>query len=507
MRLPSLLGHAAQLLRLVWNSPRPSDQLASEYFRAKKYIGAHDRRFISQTVFAALRGHSAFAYCAREAWNDLTAHHDIHTQLQQEAAHRKAKQAKSDDHDIPLEEFGIVAACCLIGNAVGVGNVSEWLEEMLGADATNVDERIIVIGENLAKHLSISREAGVMFANSICEYWSMLEDEINAILEEEIANGEPRFESLEFIATRFALPAWTMQAFERDWFTSIELAASLLYAAPLSLRVNPFAAERDHLIVLLKEQGIPAQAGRLSPDCILIDKRVNLTQTPLYRDGLIEIQDEASQLAAYAVSPEPGWRVLDACAGAGGKSLHLATLQRNKGEIIASDIEYERLKELPFRAKRAGLNAIHTVVITPSADSLPSELDHLQAACDAVLVDAPCSGMGTVRRSPMLKWRLNAEGLQKLAAKQLAILTAFAEAVKSGGLLVYATCSLMPQENERVVEQFLAAHPEFHPEPLAPVLAARGVSIPTLDSTSFSVTLLPSVHGSDGFFLARMRRV
>jgi 16S rRNA (cytosine967-C5)-methyltransferase len=534
MRLSSLLGHAAQLLRIVWNSPRPSDQLASEYFRAKKYIGAHDRRFISQTVFASLRGYSAFAYCAAEAWKDLEAqgvvvtnfahsHAKTHAQTQSQtpsqAASQTTPQAASHLEQAlsVFDELRVVVACCLMGNAVGVGNISESLEELLGADATNIDERIVAVGANFAKQIGLRSDVGIAYANAVSEYWSMLEDEVSGILETELSETELTPESLEFLAARFAMPSWMMSAFNRDWFSAIELAASMLYAAPLSLRVNPLAIERSTLLTMLHEQGITGIAGKLSPDCILIEKRVNLTQTPLYREGLIEIQDEASQLAAYALAPKQGWRVLDACAGAGGKSLHIATLQRGKGEVIASDIEYERLKELPLRAKRAGLASITTQTIEPSAsenkndsageNKLPTKLAHLQASCDAVLVDAPCSGSGTVRRSPMLKWRLTEGVVEKHATRQLAILSTFAAAVKPSGVLIYATCSVLPRENEDVIEQFLAAHPDFAPEPLAPVFAEHGIVIPMLSQTAHCVTLLPSVHGSDGFFLARMRRV
>lgn len=504
MRLPSLLGHTAQLLRLLWNSPRPSDQLASEYFRAKKYVGAQDRRFISQTVFATLRGHSAFMFCAEQALQDLAAIHFLNP---------------APLNNTPLQELASVAACCLVGNAVGVGNVSETLEELLGSDSTDMDERVLAIGASFATQAGIEREYGVLFARAVCEHWDLLEEESNLVLERMADGATDGTDStgLDVLAIRFAMPAWILATWHeehQDWFSAIELAASMLAPAPLSLRVNTLAATRETVLGILKEQNIRAHAGRLSPDCIIVDKRVNLTQTPIYRDGLIEIQDEASQLAAFALAPEQGWRILDACAGAGGKSLHIATLQRNNGEIIAADIEYQRLKELPFRARRAGIRGITTLMIdaeknakTPTnPNKLPKKLAHLEAACDAVLVDAPCSGMGIVRRAPMTKWRFTSETLVKHAQKQGAILTTFASAVKRGGVLIYATCSVMPHENQHVVAAFLAEHPEFALEALAPAFAERHATIPSLAPEAGFLTLLPSVHGSDGFFLARLRR-
>jgi len=504
MRLPSLLGHTAQLVRLIWQSPRPADVLASDYFRAKKYIGAHDRRFISQVAFSTLRGYSAFAYCANEALHDI-AHAVKHAEIERERERKQhhTTDPKDKEKDLPLEELAIVATCCIMGNAAGVGNISEALEELLGADSTDIEERVLVIGTNFAKHAGLAAETGVLFARSVTEYWTMLEDEVNTLLEHE----SPDEAAEQLLAVRFCVPQWMFRALDRDWFTTIEIAASLLAPAPLCLRVNTLATTREALLAAFREQALPAHAGKLSPDCIVIDKRVNLTQTPLYRDGLIEIQDEASQLTAFALSPETSWRVLDACAGAGGKSLHIATLQRGKGEILASDTEYERLKELPFRAKRAGISSIKTLMIdAASENALPSKLHHLQGSFDAVLVDAPCSGLGTVRRSPMLKWRATPDSIVKHAQKQLLLLSAFSHAVKPDGVLLYATCSLMPQENEHVVAQFLAEHPEFYAEPLAPVLSAQGIALPGLSADAPMVTMLPSTHGTDGFFLARLRR-
>jgi 16S rRNA (cytosine967-C5)-methyltransferase len=200
--------------------------------------------------------------------------------------------------------------------------------------------------------------------------------------------------------------------------------------------------------------------------------------------------------------------VLDACAGAGGKSLHIGVLQKNRGEIIASDIEYQRLKELPIRAKRSGITTIRTVQLsgkaTPSA--LPEQLERVKASCDAVIIDAPCSGMGTVRRMPMTKWRLTPELLRKHGQKQLEILQSFSHAVKDDGILLYSTCSLMPQENQHVVRAFLDQHPEFTPEALAPAFAENGVRIPALSNDAAMLTLTPAQHGTDGFFMARLRR-
>lgn len=506
MRLPSLLGHSAQLLRLIQHSPRPADLLASEYFRSKKYIGAKERRFIAQAVFSALRGQSVFAYCAHEALKHIAHDTDVvkaHLQEHGKIGHRTSAEMLFD-------ELGVITACCLVGNQVGVGNMFGTMEQSLGIPYQDLEGRIIALGEAFGERAAISHDAGVQFATALYEYWAMLHQEIEAIFDaDEFPEG-----AQELVAKRYAVPHWIMQAWQEgtvaqhDWFQAVELAASLLGAAPLSLRVNMLGADRHTVLEMLRKDGVIVREGRLSPHCLTTEQRVNLTTTNLYREGTIEIQDEASQLAGFALAPREGWRVLDACAGAGGKSLHIGVLQKNRGEIIASDIEYQRLKELPVRARRSGLTTISTVQLHGKANAatLPEQLQRYAGTCDAVLVDAPCSGMGTVRRMPMAKWRLSPDLLRKHGQKQLEILQSFAHAVKESGVLLYSTCSLMPQENQHVVRAFLDQHPEFSPEALAPAFAENNVHIPALPNTAPMLTLTPAQHGTDGFFVARLRR-
>lgn len=505
MHLPSLLGHAAQLLRLIDHSQRPADVLASEYFRAKKYIGAKERRFLSSVVFASLRGRSAFDFCAREALRTIA----LEVETAQEAFHREHKGKKASA-ELLFHELGIITACALVGNQVGVGNILESVEQTLGIAYQDLEGRIIALGEAFALRAGIATDAGVQFVMALHEIWSALAEEIEQIF----ASDELAESARELLATRYAAPRWMLEAWQEgtteagDWFGAVELAASLLGAAPIPLRVNTLAADRETVLALLREDGIHARPGRLSPDAILIDRRVNLTGTNLYREGTVEIQDEASQLAGFALAPKAGWRILDACAGAGGKALHIGSLLKNRGEIIASDTEYQRLKELPLRAKRGGLSLISTVQLTDkkATTTLPAQLAHLQASCDAVVVDAPCSGIGTVRRMPMAKWRLTPDMLRKHQRKQFDILSLYANAVKPDGVLLYLTCSLMPQENSHVVRDFLAANPDFTPEALAPIFAQNSIKIPGLAPDAALLTLTPAQHGTDGFFVARLRK-
>lgn len=508
MHLPSLLGHAAQIVRLIERSQRPSDALASEYFREKKYIGAKERRFVSALVFASLRGRSAFEFCSLAAF-DL--HSEEFLQFYTDDGGSGALHKKTGT-EIAVHELGVVTACVLVGNYVGTGNIFEPLSELIGVDFDDEEGRIIAVGEAFASKMGVSEESGISFAVAVVEAWSQLAEET----ERAFSTADYSETALEHISTRFAMPYWILEAWQEgtvaagDWFSAAEIAASLLGPAPVSLRVNSLAGARDAVAEALREEGIRARAGLVSPDALLIDRRVNIVATRLYREGIIEIQDEASQLAAFALAPKPGWRTLDACAGAGGKTLHIGAIQRNKGDIIAADIEYQRLKELRPRAKRSGISIVQTAVLREkhlSPEALPQELQRLESACDGVLIDAPCSGTGVSRRMPMAKWRLTPELLDKHARKQRAILQSFSRATAPGGTLVYATCSLMPQENIAVVRDFLAANPNFQADALLPALEKYGAHIPGLARDAAFATLTPAAHGTDGFFLARLKRI
>ncbi len=323
--------------------------------------------------------------------------------------------------------------------------------------------------------------------------------------------------SIERVPEHYGVQAWMMASWEASPTLRMQrsdshaLAQTLLAPAPLCLRVNTLKADRRAVAEQLKSEGIDVEDGLLSPSALIIRKRVNLLQHPLYVHGMIEIQDEASQLLGYAVHPAPTDVILDACAGAGGKSLHLGALQGNRGRIISADIEFGRLKEIAGRAERAGITSIKTIhtksAVKHEDYTLPRELQSLVESVSAVVVDAPCSGMGTIRRQPMVKWTLTPDILRKHQAKQQRVLAQYAQAVQRGGVLVYATCSLMPEENEHVAEFFTRTYQDFQPEPLAPIFSAQGITVPYLDSDAYFMNFSPSRHHTDGFFVARWRRL
>jgi 16S rRNA (cytosine967-C5)-methyltransferase len=260
--------------------------------------------------------------------------------------------------------------------------------------------------------------------------------------------------------------------------------------ATLDLRVNPLKAAREDILAELKKLGFKAQACKLSPWGIRVFERPSLNALPMLKNGQVEIQDEGSQMVALVVAAKPGERVVDFCAGAGGKTLAIAATMQNKGRVIACDVMEGRLKRSTERFRRAGVHNVETRVLSSERD--PWVKKH-KGGFDRVLADAPCSGTGTWRRNPDARWRELGPGLEKLLKTQAEILDSAARLVKAGGRLIYATCSLLPAENEDQIEKFLAAHPDFTRE-------ACG-----LNGAPY-LSLSPARHGTDGFFAAVMVR-
>jgi 16S rRNA (cytosine967-C5)-methyltransferase len=281
------------------------------------------------------------------------------------------------------------------------------------------------------------------------------------------------------------------------------LAHALAQPAPLDLRVNLAAIGRDEAAEALAADGIAAQPTPYSPAGLRVAGKPALARNRLFTAGAIEVQDEGSQLLCYLLGPRRGEMVVDFCAGAGGKSLALGALMRSTGRIYAFDVSERRLAKLAPRLARSGLSNVHPQRIESERDP---RIKRLGGKIDRVLVDAPCTGLGTVRRNPDLKWRQGEQALAELAAKQAAILAAAAALVKRGGRLLYATCSILAEENERVVQGFLAAHPDFTLVPPAVALANARIELPDHGPADRFLRLRPDVHGTDAFFGALMER-
>lgn len=313
--------------------------------------------------------------------------------------------------------------------------------------------------------------------------------------------GLAKHDGLDREALRLSYPTWLVECLAASHGESgaLALAAAMNTRAPMCVRTNTVKVSREELIARLADEGVTARPTELSPVGLVFETRVNAFGLAAFRDGLFEVMDEGSQLVAEATAPPPHGRVVDACAGAGGKTLALAASLDNQGRILALDSNGKKLEELRRRARRAGLSNLAAREVKGAA--LPAEAK--LGAWDRVLVDAPCSGLGTLRRNPEARWRLTPKLVDGYPADQLALLVTYAPLVAEGGRLIYATCSVLRDENDAVVEGFLAERPDFSLMALKEIWGKSRAG--QLGDGTF-LRLLPHVHDTDGFFAAVLRR-
>jgi len=309
----------------------------------------------------------------------------------------------------------------------------------------------------------------------------------------------PDHSSAEQVAAFGSHPRWLVEMWRRQFGDdeTIRLMAANNNEAPMVLRVNRSRIGRDQLIERLRSHGIDAEPGAWSPQAIRLNQASGVAGLAEFREGLCQVQGEASQLAGFLLDVQPGMRLLDVCAAPGGKATHLAELLGDRGEVIATDISARGLEKLRENATRLGLESIRAY----QSDAAKG-LSEPPASFDRVLVDAPCSGLGTLRSHPEIKWRRRGKDIQRLSRLQRSILDRTAALLKPGGIMVYATCTLSPDENERVVEFFLSINENFR-------LDEAGSYLP--DSARHMVAgqyfqALPHEHDTDGFFAAVLRR-
>jgi 16S rRNA (cytosine967-C5)-methyltransferase len=308
---------------------------------------------------------------------------------------------------------------------------------------------------------------------------------------------------------RHNLPEWLVQPLKDQLGNGFwPLVENLNLGAGLDLRVNAIKAKRADVQKELQQAGIKAVPTPFSPWGLRIAGKPALNKNEAFLRGDFEVQDEGSQLLAMLVDAKRGEMVVDFCAGAGGKTLALGASMRSTGRLYAFDISAHRLDALKPRIARSGLSNVHPAAIAHERDD---RVKRLTGKLDRVLVDAPCTGLGTLRRNPDLKWRQTMTGVEEMAVKQAAILQSASRMVKSGGRLVYATCSVLPQENEAIAEAFAAANPDFVPLPAGEILAAQKVEgAPSLcaggEDGQLYLRLWPHRHATDGFFAAAWQK-
>jgi len=424
-RLRATLLELWQRTRMDWGFV--TDRLATT-FRKESWIGGHDRRFLSETLYGMVR-------------------HLRRIDLALERA-RKTKK--------PPRDIERLIALLVLEGLIEPARAAKAEPDLDWRAALGVDEAIA---------------------------------------------GERKLTTR--IALASSLPDWLATKLVADWGDEAEaLARSLNERAPMTVRANLLVTDRDKLAAELKASKLETHAGTYSDTALIVDSRTNLFALDAFKRGAMEAQDEGSQLLAELAHPPSGkGLVIDYCAGAGGKTLAIAARLGNRGRVIASDVDGKKLEELRRRARRATVSNAQAVQIDPTRnDAWPRELEAAKGKADVVFVDAPCSGIGALRRNPEARWRMREADIAGFVAKQQAIMRAAVELAAPGGRVIYATCSLLKDENDGVATQIAGVEPV----PLSEVIGAERAQALGRDG-AFCVA--PHRHGTDGFYARVMKRI
>ncbi len=439
----SIAGHVIELLVLADRGPGPVDRLVSGFLRERQYLGSRDRRTISDVLFGVIRHRRLLETILEEFLRLHPAYSTI------DAPARRY---------LPLL---VIHSSIFPGLFAEVPPPPEELRPLWTPYFPDLDPAAFVSWIAGAKDLGFLMEAPEVM-----------------------------------LAVKHSFQDWMVADWLSRWPSEAEdLLTALNRPGVVSLRVNRLKTDRDACRERLVAEGIAATDASFPDSALSVSKRFNQNASAAFKEGWYEIQDMGSQVISLACAPQSGHLVVDGCAGAGGKSLHLADLMKNKGKIIAVDTDPARLKELTVRARRGGAGIILAVA---KKDFDPKRYD---ARADVVLVDAPCSGSGTIRRNPALKWSIREDEVARFASRQLDLLNIYAPLVKRGGRLVYSTCSLFSAENEAVVGRFLSCHAGFRPLDVSGTIP-WGIEKGAHDS----LTLLPHRHPTDGFFISVLER-
>jgi len=373
------------------------------------------------------------------------------------------------------------------------------LDWLIGGD----DSRARVIADLLLSDGTLQEEFNILFNDEGYSPTELTKDEFKLLTR---LKGKS-FNDISYPQQIEAeLPEWVAEKLSSIWGVNfLNEAIALNQPAPLDLRVNTLKGDCARALQVLQKDHIEAEATTLSPFGLRIRNRVNLQASTALKGGFVEIQDEGSQLIALLVETKADMKTIDLCAGAGGKTLALGALMNDGGPLIACDTDEERLKKLKPRLRRGGISNVTRHTLTDDNDPWYSQ--HATTA-ERVLIDAPCSGSGAWRRAPAQKWRLTAERLEELIDLQRKIMNKAVNLVSPGGRLIYATCSILPDENNHQIEWFLKQHSEFNAMPVSQIWErVLGTNCPKnaiLNDTYLSLT--PARHNTDGFFVAVLER-
>jgi len=469
----TLLELGSALLSRVLRFEHPADATVAEFFRQQPALGSRERALLADAVYALLRDRP------RLQW--LAASHPGRTPQQE-------RPARPQRPNHPAQPQGTAQTRALL--------LLAWTGPAERLQAACTPEEWSWRTQALAQTLDAAPPA--------CQHG--LPDWLAEALRAELRRERLGVAGLvdQSATDSGALATATVAEAEAELGAQVVAAAQALrQPAPLDLRVNLLKTKRPAVLALLQEAGLPATATPHSPWGIRLAGKPALQQLPAWREGLIEVQDEGAQLLALLCEPKRQETVIDFCAGAGGKTLALGALLRNTGRLYAFDTSAHRLEALKPRLARSGIVEVHTLALAHERDE---RLQRLAGKADRVLVDAPCTGLGTLRRQPDLMWRQRPADVAQQAELQGRILAAAARLLKPGGRLVYATCSLLRAENEAIAEAFSQAEREFELLPAAPILARAGVEAADSLCHGPYLRLWPHRHGCDGFFAAVWER-
>lgn len=436
MNPSSLAGHTVELLDRVVRSTLPSDRVIQDFFRERRYLGSHDRRWIAGRLYGIIRNYLLLREIARSCASQAGA-------LQLFVANETIFES-TGGKELREAYTGLFDSYAMSGEDHDPEKMSSCMR---------------------AKHVELKAAlAGAPLLYSFPDFFPRL---LPGSLGQEI----------------------------------VPLMVALNHEARVCIRVDVNKMSREEAASRFRDAGTETEPTRYSPLGLNLSRRINLNSDRLFKDGVVEVQEEASQLVGLLAAPAAGETIVDACAGAGGKSLEMAALAAGECDIYALDVDASRLRNLVTRAGRAGYDNITPIRV---GENDLGEAAGLVGASDKVVVDAPCSGSGTIRRNPDKKFRLEKEAVERYSEYQLKLLTRYAELVKPGGLLIYSTCSIFLDENARVVEGFLSADDRF----------VRGDVSEYLKDNAFSdlvedgyLATYPHRHNIDGFFAAVMKRL
>jgi len=480
------IAAAIEILAAIDEGGRPADDIAADYFRRRRFIGAKDRVQVAAHVYAVLRHRAVLDWWIARASPALPS-----------PAPAPAP-APAPTLPSPASGGGSGRGPSGGGSGRGPSGGGSSRAEIAPNARGRVIAALLLIDKQTPDDVAASCDGGRFRPAALSPAEQRL---ARALAGRSLTHPEmPR-------AVACDLPDWLEPHLAAVYGRRLEDEMAALNApAPLDLRVNALKADRDTARRALAAEHIQAEPTPWSPLGLRLRHRAPLAGTAAFKEGLVEVQDEGSQLAALLADARPGMRVVDFCAGAGGKTLALAAQLQNRGKLVACDVADWRLERAGQRLRRAGVSNVERRALSSERD--PWVKRHAakgtEGGFDRVFVDAPCLGIGSWRRNPDGKWRATPQDLAELVVRQRDILASAARLVRPGGRLIYVTCSLLREENEAQAEAFLAAHPDFALYPAARAWAeAIGGRSPGGDDY---LRLTPARHGTDGFFVAQFER-